>query len=86
MNKSVYSILDTIAKVYAPPFLAFNDQHAMRILEELASDPSSQIHKWPVAFQLFRIGEFSETAGCIIPEDPTNICNATSVMINGEQV
>lgn len=63
MMYNVYTIHDTIAKEYGPPFTAVNDKVAIRaykntgIPERLEKD-----------YELVRIGTFDSIEGTIIPD------------------
>jgi hypothetical protein len=73
--KNLYSIFDTVASEYAPPFVAINNGVAMRAFKRELGDLPDHVRK---DYVLYRIGTFeSETGeiarnsqdGCWVVED-----------------
>lgn len=60
-----YSIYDNAVNTFAPPFFVPHVQIAMRYFEALASDPKSDVSKWPSQFHLFELGEFDDAHGSL---------------------
>lgn len=63
MRKSLYSIYDTVAKEFAAPFMANNDDHALRLF----SNAIGQAVKSGFSddFELFKICYFNVSTGMI---------------------
>lgn len=58
-----YSIFDTKALVYSTPWFQVNDQVAVRIVSELANDPSTNVGRHPSDYILYRIGSYMDEKG-----------------------
>jgi len=65
MKISIYSIYDSKASAYAPPFFLLRDQQAIRAFSDTAKDPSTQLNRHPADFTLHKIGEFDDQSGKI---------------------
>lgn len=68
-KESVYSFYDNKAKFYGKPMFFRNDGEATRSWEGAANDEKSTISAHPSDFELFRIGEFDDQTGSIIPAE-----------------
>lgn len=71
-----YSVLDVKVESYSAPFAAANDAQAFRSFEQAIQDPQTTLSKYPEDFTLWRIGEFAEETGRLIPENPVQIARA----------
>lgn len=75
----IYRVYDHKAAAYAPLFCARNNAVAMRIFEQSAQDPNTQLHKYPEDFTLWLVGEEDDQSGVIHPwpSGPELICRAS---------
>lgn len=64
---NMYTVRDSKAAAYLPPFFAVNSATAIRMMQDTANDPSTLFHKHPEDFQIFFIATFNERTGEIIP-------------------
>lgn len=85
MNKvqRAYSIRDTKAEIYNPPFYANTHGEAERELKQLtAADPQkSKIAAYPEDYDLFWIGEYDSATGKFKPLDaPQHIVKAVDLI------
>lgn len=70
MKYFMYSVYDSAAEIYHPPFIQTTDDAAKRaLLASLRSDPTSLLRQFPDQFYLFRLAEFDEESGHIIADD-----------------
>lgn len=60
-----FSIFDSKAEVYGPPFFAPAIGLAVRHFGDLCRDPNSALSKHPGDYRLFRIGEFDDSTGVV---------------------
>lgn len=68
MIKQVFTVYDSKAEMYMPPFMAFNKGEAIRSFSDAAKDPKSMIYAHPEDYTLFHIGEYDDnTAKYIQP-------------------
>ena len=65
MNIQVFSIYDTKAGAYAPPFFMARPELALRTFRDLAADPQSQVNKHPEDYVLYLLGEFDDITGAL---------------------
>lgn len=73
-----YSIYDRKANCYNTPFFSQTDGVAVRNFQDLVSDTRSTVYRYPDDFSLYKVGEFNETSGALIPLDaPSHISNAS---------
>lgn len=61
--KKLYSIKDSKAGVFNTPFVQITNGEAERSLHRLVNDPQSMIAQYPEDYDLYYLGEFSETDG-----------------------
>jgi len=64
-----YSIFDAKAQAFIQPFFMLNDAVALRIFEECANDVSHQFCKFAEDYVLYRIGDFHDDRGFLVPLD-----------------
>lgn len=65
MISQVFSIYDTKAEAYAPPFFMARPELALRAFRDLAADVQSQVNKHPEDYVLYLIGEFDDATGLL---------------------
>lgn len=62
----MYSVLDSKARAFSPPFLARNDYEAQRMFEDVVAKPGL-VRDHAEDFALYRIGSFDAEKGFIAP-------------------
>ncbi len=81
MNKHLYSIYDTKALAFAQPFLAANDQTAIRMVYGAALDPNTDLARFPGDYALVGIASWDEITGTIEPyEFQNNIASVRMIL------
>ena len=68
MKVKLYAVLDSASGVYDGPVPAQADGVATRSFANMARDPNSPIGKNPEYFSLWRVGEWNDADGEIVPE------------------
>lgn len=63
MILKMFTIYDSKAEVYQPPFCARTSAEAVRIFQGLANDDTHPIGQYPSDYTLFRIGMFDQEKG-----------------------
>lgn len=66
MITQAFSVFDTAAGVYSPPFFSITKGLAIRMFSDMAKDPKTSIGQHPNDFTLFALGEFDDNSGAII--------------------
>lgn len=69
MKLNVYSIFDSVANAFIPPFFMANDAMAIRACSDALTDSNHQFFKHPTDYTLFRIAEFDDSNGVIVPRE-----------------
>lgn len=69
MMLGIYSVFDSKAAAFLPPFFVHNDAIAQRAFSEGANDPTHPFFKHPADYTLFRIGDFNDTTGQVVALD-----------------
>lgn len=72
MKLNMYSVFDSKAGAYIPPFYLANDGMARRAFADSANDLNHAFCKYAEDYTLFRLGEFDDSTGRIVMED-TNL-------------
>lgn len=63
----VFSIFDSKAVSYNPPYFMSTKGQALRAFSDLVADPKSSIHAHPEDYSLYCLGEFDVLAGKLLP-------------------
>lgn len=63
MKNKVFTVYDSKAEAYLPPFLAQTKGQALRSFADLANDKSTNVGKYPEDFTLFELGEYDSIRG-----------------------
>lgn len=64
---NVYTVRDQKAEAYLRPFFCKTNGEALRAIMDVLGDRNHQFTKYPEDFAVFRIGEFNEETGMLIP-------------------
>lgn len=65
-----YSVYDRKALIYNAPFYAPTDGAAVRIVQDAANDPNSQLGRHPTDYVLFFVGEYDDQKGLLAAQSP----------------
>ena len=68
MRTNIYSIYDTIAKIFNKPFREYNDESAKRSFKTASQDQPNRSD-----YNLYHLGYYDDNTGEIIPVDPLKI-------------
>lgn len=84
--QKAFSIKDSKAEVYNPPFFKPTHGEAERTFRELANDEKTNVNKYPEDFSLWYVGNYNEQTGILEPKEPTHLHNAISMIAPKPQV
>lgn len=84
MILEAYSIFDSKAVVYSPPFFAQREAVARRMFADLVNDPKSAIYRNPEDYSLFWIGTFDDELGIVVSDKPRNLVTASALVKQSE--
>lgn len=73
MKMNAYCVFDVAIGSFNSPFFMQTDGLAIRGFSEQVNNPESQIGKNPDQFTLYRVGEFDDQEGMLIPHDPRSL-------------
>lgn len=81
MQYKMYSIKDAKAELFGTPFCKLTPGLAEREFQQLVSDPSTPISKYPQDFDLWYVGDYDDNSGKITPRDtPEHIIKAIQLL------
>lgn len=81
----IFSVFDSKAKGWLPPFTAVNAAVAIRMFERAVNDGQSDFHRFSSDYSLFEIGLFSEDSGEVQGVEPkVNLGVAVEFLKNKE--
>jgi hypothetical protein len=79
MILTIYSIHDSAANAYLPPFFMHNDGLAIRTFQDMVnSKEENNISKHPDQFTLFKLGEYDDNTGELIPAELKSLGNGVN--------
>lgn len=81
MISKVFSIRDTKAEAFLPPFMAPATGHALRSFMDACSDPNSTFYKHPDDFMLYEIATFDDSTAVYESLSPVKLVNYASDLI-----
>jgi len=70
MIQFIYSVHDSKALAYLPPFFMHNKNMAIRSFQDAVQDDGSSFHRHPEDYSLWELGEFDDNTGEIIYHTP----------------
>ena len=68
MKVGLYCVLDKVSGVYDGPVPAHNDGVALRNFTSMATNDQSPVGQHPEHFSIWRVGEWNDATGEVIPE------------------
>ena len=84
MLKRIYCVHDVKSEAFLEPFFAPTDAVATRSFGDCVNNPQHPFGQHPADYTLFRIGEWNDSHGAIIPEDPISCGNGVEHIRNQE--
>ncbi len=85
MRQIIFTVLDTKAMAYLPPFFLPNEAVAKRVFGDMATDITHQFGKHPEDFTLYKLGEFEDCTAEIFQDKKAPVLVTTGLMIKGER-
>lgn len=79
MITKMYSLYDSKALIYSPPFTAVSHGLAMRMVMEVASDLQTSVGRHPADFTLYCIGAFNDQSGEMLPATREHVSDVLSL-------
>ena len=85
--KKLYTVYDRKSKAFFSPFTSENDDTAKRMLASSVNSSGTMISQYPEDYDLFMIGSFSETTGCVTGVTPAEfVCRLDSLRVSAPVV
>lgn len=79
MILNAYSIYDSKALSYSPPFYAVAHGQACRNVMDAAADPNTSLARHPADYQLFCVGRFDDQSGQLLPGDREHVSDVVAL-------
>ena len=86
MKLQMFSIYDTVSKLYARPFFDINESTAKRNLRTAINDPKSGLAENINDYRLYKIGEFDDQSGSFITVEHSPVYVDNFINIGGVHV
>lgn len=86
MILQMYSIFDSAAAAYLRPFYCQTDGEALRAFTDIATDADHNIGKHPEDYSLYRVGQFDDNKGKLVPLDKECLATAQEVVASSRKV
>lgn len=68
-----YSVHDSVAQFFGSPFFCKTDGEARRLFADACKDSRSNLSEHPTDFSLYRLGQFDDNSGDLVPVAPVLI-------------
>lgn len=62
-EKKVFSVYDTKAEIFGPPFFVNREGEAVRMFKDAANDPNTMVGRHPADYRLYCIGMWDDEQG-----------------------
>lgn len=82
MLLKMFSIRDSKAEIFNPPFFARSYGEGLRHFQTLTNDPKATVHLYPSDFDLYYIGEYDDLTGKLKSNDTPQHLEKAVVMVN----
>jgi len=73
MITKIYTVYDSKAEAYLPPFYAPTDGSALRSFETAANTPDHEFNKYSADYTLFHLGTFDDQTATIEHTTPRSL-------------
>jgi len=77
----MYSIYDICTGMYEAPFLASNDQVAIRTVRDVVMFKDTMIKRHPEDYRLFYVGSYNKSLGILEQDKQRMVCNFTDLIV-----
>lgn len=83
----IFSIRDSKAEYFAPPFFQQNHALAERMFRTATNDPQSQVNKYPQDFDLYYLGTYDDQTGKIqVLDSPEHVIKAIHLVDTAQNI
>ncbi len=84
MKVKLYAVLDNASAVYDGPIACLTDAVALRNFCSLAQNTESPVGRNPECFSIWRVGEWDDALGKVVPEVKECLGYAIDLIQQGE--
>ncbi|QCQ84633.1 nonstructural protein [Blackfly microvirus SF02] len=74
-----FTVFDSAAKAYLPPFFVRSRGEAIRSFTDACCDEKSQFARHLADYCLFSIGEYDDSSGIFVAENPVKVLGAWEI-------
>lgn len=69
MVLNAYTLYDSKAVTYSPPFYCVAHGQAVRVVMDLANDVGNQVGRHPSDYTLYCVGQWNDATGTVLPAE-----------------
>ena len=80
MDNNIYTVYDSKAETYTPPYFQHRDAMAIRIFADCCNDEGHTFGKHPEDYTLFHIGVYNDDTGTITQDKITSMANGLTLV------
>lgn len=80
MIHKMFTVYDTAAKAYLPPFFLPREEMAIRVFTDAVNSDSHQFGRHPADYTLFLIAEFDDEFAGVSLQTPEKVCTGLEVL------
>nr|UXQ88125.1 MAG: nonstructural protein [Microvirus sp.] len=79
MIHKIYSVYDSKAETYTPPFFQHREAMALRTFADCCNDDGHTFGKHPEDYTLFDLGTYDDDNGCITQDKIISVANGLTL-------
>lgn len=79
MIHKIYSVYDSKAQTYTPPFFQHQEAMALRTFTDCCNDPGHTFGMHPDDYTLYHLGTYNDNSGTITQDKIISIANGLSL-------
>jgi len=86
MDLQMFTVYDSVAAAFLPPFYLHNQSMAQRAFSDSIKDKGHAFNKNPADYTLFYVGIFKDSTGEIISQLPEAILSGNEIRVHEVEV
>jgi len=84
MIHKIYSVYDSKAETYTPPFFQHREAMAIRTFSDCVNDPGHTFGMHPEDYTLFHLGEYDDNLATITQDNINSVITGVAAQQKGE--
>lgn len=82
MNKVMFAVKNNKLNTFGTPMTVPTREHVIRAITDVLENGTTELSKYPQDFEIYIIGEWIETEGIIVAQQPDFLENVTAIKRN----